>query len=488
MEVFIIALVALFSSASNIDCVDRYDSFFLYKTGRFNDIAQAINFMQPYLPINISSDEMCRRYAVLSDVALEERLPYKSTVLRIAKLDKDDLDKHYEQLDSGRISWLYMCAIDRYRLTQLAPPIIALVECLRQVDNDGARKYLKNQELIITIDLYKQVLGIPSETMTDIESLDFTKFYPTFRETLRNLFSKYFDVDSIIGHASPVPSRAKSSDYKQARRELFRSRRREQSRLTQQRMRLVRSDVMKKYQDDRRERLREQRNILNQPVNNFEELEARRLALQKRALRNEKQRIRRRELRQRRRLMQRQRQREESNEAESDPSFDDRLQMLVGQQERPQVVRLQPMPSEEASQSLPATDPLGSYDPYVYRPFSSNSIPDSAPSNNEMPENLVESLLDLYHSLSADTGLQHLCRNDNTLNEETSGRQVQWDELKSSLSSWEPNSQEEHQFRQELMECAARWDNSDSIIGFLLDEPQTSGASDSLANKSKKYD
>lgn len=478
-------LFVVLSLTGVIDCAkDKYDPSFIYNTGRFVDIAQAINFMQGYLPFPISFEEKCERYAVLSDIALEERIPTKETVLKIAGMSKRNLDEHYEQINKGRRSWLYMCAIDRYRITNLAPPFLELVECLKQIDEEGVRRYLDNEEVIILLNLYKRVIGLQPDVAINISNLDLTRFHPNFRESLKNHFSKYSDIASILGEpeAKRTETATNSSEW---RKEQFKRRRREQSRLTAQRMRMVKPERMKRYNDERRERYREQASRLSQPASTPEELADLAKLKERRDRRNENQRNKRREARERMRLERRR----EWLEKNSEPPLLSRN--LINYDNLMRAVEQEPLPSLRVSsdQSRSSSTPVNSatsapMDPstsYMPRPLSPYASLDSTASTSEMDVHMLDNLIELYHSLPADAELQHMCQDYNDLmNQATGDRQNQWEHFQSTLLSFEPNSIEERQFHEELMECAARWDNSSSILEFLLDEPPTTVAPASL--------
>lgn len=416
---------------------------------------------------------------MLSDIALDEKKPSEATVLRLATVSRYDLDKYYEQIDTDRLNYLYMCAIDRYRVTQLEPPFIELVECLQRVDDDRARNYLENPELIIILGLYKQALGMPSETMVNLADLDLTAFYPSFHETLRNLFSKYFDVDSILGATSADPS----TTQQQSQGGLSRSGRREQTRLTSQRRRLLK--ISKKYEENRHKRMREHRNALLQSAKSPEVLEAEKIVLIQRQNRSEGQVARRRQLRQQKRPS--------SPRAKSEyvgATHDDRRQIPVEQHEDRNAQAQQgiplPMQSGQASQqlsfndstALPSSAALGAHVP---RPGSSSHSLDAyiTYENDQSRDPLADDPSELYDIVPCDAESQHRGRDDsNLLHGVTSGTPRQRDILESPLICFEPNSQDERQFCQELCDYAARWNKSGSIVEFLLDELPASEASE----------
>lgn len=257
------------SLISSIDCEDHDKKPPLIPAKkRFNDVSQAINYMYERLPDDMSMEEKCKRYAVLSLKSLSEKRPYETTVSNVVTMDKNNLDRHYRTIDINRLSGLYMSAIDRYRITQLAPPFIDLVECLSQIDTTAVRSYLTNWELVVILDLYKQVLGLPG--VISLHSLDITNFHSAFWSTLRNLFKQYLNIDRIF--SGTVLKQIKNSmdppeaivgtslsdvEDQRYRKQQFLNRRREQSRLAQQRLRILNQDKREKnrlHQQERRER------------------------------------------------------------------------------------------------------------------------------------------------------------------------------------------------------------------------------------------
>lgn len=234
---------------------------------RFNDVSQAINYISAHLPAAMSMQERCRRYAVLSHLALLEKRPHESTVLKVLNMDEHSLTTHYDAIDVNRVSELYMSAIDRYRITELAPPLIDLVECLRRIESPAVKAYLGNWEMVIIVHLYRQVLGLPHDGL-NLDDVDYTQLHPAFLFALRNLFSQYLDLDTVFAGTPlkaiesstdcPKMIAEASTDDKQHRKEIMLNRRREQSRLAQQRLRLLhqsKRDNNIKYQRARRERM-----------------------------------------------------------------------------------------------------------------------------------------------------------------------------------------------------------------------------------------
>lgn len=293
-----LTFAALSALAGDIDCVRNKDKTPIHPilAERFQDVSRAINYMHKYLPSDMTMDEKCKRYAVLSTKPISEKLPHE-TVTNVIKMNNDDLDRYYNEIDVRRMIWNYMVAIDRYRVTQLAPPFIDIVECLRRIDTNEVRRYLSNPELLVILDLYKQALGLPDTTI-DIRGLNFTKFHHSFRTTIENLFSQSFRTDKISGDTLSDQSNSNDSPYKRSGQLYLR---REQARLTQRRLRIMHSEAFKKYQTDQKRSIRSRDKIaLSQSGITDDVIEAKRLAQEKRDRINEWRRNRRKQLRQKR--------------------------------------------------------------------------------------------------------------------------------------------------------------------------------------------
>lgn len=312
---------------NNIECAsERYRDD---KT-RFNNVAESINYMHKYLHGDMPMEEKCKRYAVLSSRALREKLPYERTAIKVGLMDQQELDKLYHDMGVVNICVSLMSAIDRYRITKLAPPFIELIECLGRINSTVVKRYLSNDELLILLDLYKQVLGLPN-TMIDIQSLNLSQFHPAFATTLKNLFGEYFDIDGIFGHipldpfgprfdtewpwdlntAGPSFVDQRRAELrlcdreKQKSRDLYLYQRRERSRLTQQRLRMMDPEAItarnRRYQEIRRRARQEEQALIVGQAETPEELEVKERALLKREHQNKLRRQRRLELKAERR-------------------------------------------------------------------------------------------------------------------------------------------------------------------------------------------
>lgn len=290
---------------------------------RFNDVAESITYMYNQLSSDMPLEEKCKRYAILSSKALIERLPYQRTALYVATMDESRLNQSYKDMNISQISSALIAAVDRYRITKLERPFIDIIECLKQLNMSSVQEYLKDDELVIILDLYKQVLGLPS-SMIDIKSLDLGQFHPAFASTLKVLFRGRLDSDTILSHIPlnpfvPRSSREQERSHasgsrsgklrqgEQEARDLYLFQRRERSRLTQKRMRMINPDTInernkKYYHQVLKSRRKHEQNLLAASAVEPDETLARQQAHEKRLRQNKLQTERRRKRREEIRL------------------------------------------------------------------------------------------------------------------------------------------------------------------------------------------
>lgn len=255
---------------------------------RFQDITKAISLMHKCLPGHLSTDEKCKRYSVLSIKPITEKVPYE-TALSVAMMESAEVNAHYDELDESQIIWNYMIALDRYRVTQLAPPFLEILECLRRINTAEARRYLDNPEIVLIANLYRRALGLLNESSVDMVRIDFDKFHESFKTTVRNLFRPFFEIDESgnISMRSVSSRDAAVQEGQQIPDQLFY--RREQARVAQHRLRVMHSEALRQYHADRRKiRKMKEQSILAQPELTPAVLEAKRLVQEKRDRINER--------------------------------------------------------------------------------------------------------------------------------------------------------------------------------------------------------
>lgn len=264
-----------------------------YAIRRFRDISEALNYMYEHLPDRMTVDDKCKRYAV----ALAERLPYQKTVSNVMAMDKAELNKSYGKMDIDRIISVYMNAIERYRMTQLAPALIDVVECLKLINLPAVNAYLNHHELVILLDLYKQVLGLPAGEI-DPKNLNPTILGRAFWASLENLFGQNLDIFSQYRQDQQV-------DGQKSRTNPHSSQRRERSRLISLRQRMLDPEGVRKYQNERRRSAIVRKQLmLSQAPDSPEVLQIKRRARERQNKINERQRSRRQQLRDRNHLEQ----------------------------------------------------------------------------------------------------------------------------------------------------------------------------------------
>lgn len=180
--------VSLLSIRIDIECSPLHFDYRL--VGKCHDIPEAVNFLNQSLPVGMPLEERCKRYALLSQIHRQRRLPSRLEIFRLSELPAADVDIRFQAIDDRQLSDFYMTAIDGYRAMELAPPVIELYECLRMFDTSYGAMYLKNPELSFTVDLYRRVLESPDGKI-DLDLVELRNFYPAFQERIRYLFKDY---------------------------------------------------------------------------------------------------------------------------------------------------------------------------------------------------------------------------------------------------------------------------------------------------------
>lgn len=284
----VVVPVALLIINSYIDCTPKEASDDRWR--RCKGISDMTNFMHRSLPADMPTLDRCKKYAVLLSIAATGGMPNQSTVAKLAEENMERVDKLYQTLEISELMNRYMTAIERYRVTKLAPAFLDIVDCLKLMNLPVVNKYLDNEELIIIIDLYKRVLGLPA-TRVDINNLNLYRFHPTYRVSLAYLFNGYFEFDHLVteevpyrpnvrtelaGVAEPtrnldvdqrsplIPEPSEREQKLKAQREHQRKYRqshtyqeRERARLQQQRLRLMKPIMLREQERLRRRRRRE---------------------------------------------------------------------------------------------------------------------------------------------------------------------------------------------------------------------------------------
>lgn len=241
----------------------------------FQDVPEALNYMHRYLPDHLSMDEKCKKFAVLASHTATYLNPSEATVYRVVTTEPDELDRQYAEIDTDRLISLLTNVIDRYRVTQLAPAFVDIVNCLRLIDSPAARAFVHNDELVLIVDLYKRILG-RDDVEVDIDHINLSLFHPAFKDSLNRLFKGYYHADTrqrphiiqLKAGVEPGQDAVESSSRpsKRLSAEEVAYRRRERSRLTQRRLRCLHPDTVReqdrKYHEARRSRIKLQEAII----------------------------------------------------------------------------------------------------------------------------------------------------------------------------------------------------------------------------------
>lgn len=531
-------ILVVLASMNEIQCSSEDDDIYA-ESKRFKDISSALDFIHDELsPDHVPPEEMCRRYAVLLNMAAATGLPYESSVIELIKLDTEQLNEHYREIDTDSLSSLYMKATEKFRASRLSPPFLEIIECLKGIDTPVVKKYLEDQELRIIIDLYRQILGLDSKT-TNSDNIDLTKFHPTFLTTIRNLFEDQLDVDFLLKTTRIRPykpnvnrqlvdsetiaaldawdpqqdleiKRMKQVLRQRSYRERHLIRQREQSRLAQRRMRMLNPEQMRErnrlHKQEQRKRMRETRFELS--ILTPEEKRARRL--EKRRERRRMQRLA--EQQQKQQQLQPNSTSIERLRAEREPYMPPEINqteqqlkrkqyyidLLSGLQQNDQPQQQQhsqepPVPAEPLIEVYRPTLRTASW-PYpreqahytTVRPPANPTI--TSPESND---HILPSIGPPDAFLSP--GLDQLRKNDSQVHlydgsfydfdlgsnhyltdSQARDYQGQFSPM-SAFQSFE-ESEEECQAHKDLINCATQLDNTDTILQLLSDHLQASGA------------
>lgn len=169
---------------------------------RYRDVPEATNFLHESMDDQMPMAERCKRYAVLLKIATSS-VPYEATVAHLARLPEDVLDKHLQKTDIENISSLFMSAIDKYRVLQLNPAFLELIECLGQFNIPAVKTFLQDPELTLIKDSYRELLDKP-DTVLDLDSFDLRAYNPTFRISFRFLFKDHLKDGSSLDEFQPI--------------------------------------------------------------------------------------------------------------------------------------------------------------------------------------------------------------------------------------------------------------------------------------------
>lgn len=511
MILFSLAVAFVASSAiSYINCGSD-DDLEILQYGRLTDmrICESIARMHRYLDMDqdMTPEERCKRYAVL--LYKTDGAPYEATVFSVLKMDEDTLDSQYKEINPGMMSWIYMVSIDRYRITELAPPFLELIKCLRLLDTAYARSYLANGELMVIESLYKKVLGLPDPT-SNVDYLDLRTFNTAFQRNIRDLFSKYLDVDRIgkcgltedqtclrpsaidrsaDDQASTSNKEAVAQEQQPvtARRQTSDNRKRERSRLNQQRLRLFHPNLVRergrRHQRSWNQRKKQKDFIkLRSDDKSDDSKIVRRAIVQKRYREKQRQRqiklLARYDLEKSKPLDQillehlSQREEEQSQQPQTGvpglPSVRARLAPFTAVAPQPRVKK------SRLPKILPPTD----------NPSISSSHPDEPLDNTEalLPDQSLDQFIDSFGETSLDTLLDpdlddYFEVDDYLIDCSIEGEQDHVDDVGSTMNCFEPESEEERRTHQDLIDSGSQVNDSNTVMQIVSDPLRREGSS-----------
>lgn len=240
-------------------CAGSFNNLYADLSLKCDDISEAINYLNDYLPVEITLTAKCKRYAIITSLVKSNGRLHSKSVHQVLSMQEDKLDQAYQDFRAtDRLAALYMTAIDGLRAASIIDrPFFELIECLKRIDSPPAREYLSGEELNLILDLHKQIVESP-DAKIDLDVIyDLKSCYREFVISLLNIFTDNIDYDSPvyrhlvrIGIAEPriatsqsqkpVLSLAEQHKFRREKRlRLTKHRRREMGRLRSQRLEIL---------------------------------------------------------------------------------------------------------------------------------------------------------------------------------------------------------------------------------------------------------
>lgn len=167
---------------------------------RCDDITDALIYLYENLPAQMALIDKCKRYAMMASYLKPMGRLHNKAVSQVLRMPEEKVDQIYEEFVANKqLSALYMTAIDGFRAASiLEPPLLELVDCLKQINDSFSQAYLDEEELRIILTLYQRILESP-ETKIDLSIIPSVhKFRHGFVVSLANLFKDNILHDSII--------------------------------------------------------------------------------------------------------------------------------------------------------------------------------------------------------------------------------------------------------------------------------------------------
>lgn len=206
---------------------------------KLTDVPTAINYIDSMLPDEMTLEEKCKRYAILSRLHAPKSRIHKRPVSLVLNMQDKQVNQEFENMGVDELIESYMTLIDNYRgSSRLAPPFLDLIECLSRIDDPNAEMYLHSPELVLIVKLYKRILERP-DTKIDLREFDLNAYHPAFVVSLRLIFKENLEGE----FAEPSTSDPSQQASRQEPYMITSQRHRELERLRKQRLKILRPEA-----------------------------------------------------------------------------------------------------------------------------------------------------------------------------------------------------------------------------------------------------
>lgn len=251
------AIIAAILSC-NISCSPMYDIKDDEVSSNHHGIPGALNDLHRDLPDQIITESKCKMYAVLLSLIDPRGRNHRPIVSNVLSMNTEELEKRYGKLSRNKVVELYMVAVDSYRsASTLGKPLVELVECMRQINDPIAYMFTHNPELVLILNLYRQILADPAYKI-NLGLINLRLFQPAFIESLKRIFNKHLRDSNNPYSGQNITADASTSI--RTRPLVSSHRHREQERLRKQRLKILRPALKsdKTLRAKRRRLLREE--------------------------------------------------------------------------------------------------------------------------------------------------------------------------------------------------------------------------------------
>lgn len=182
----LLVVVLVISINCRINCSTIDDGEEIIIPAKLRSSIDTLNYFHGLLPEQVGLAEKCKKYAVLLSMIDSVGLLYVTTVEKLSALPEDIISRHHQKMSPKTLSILFMSAIDKYRTSGIAPPFLDLIECLKQINESIAEKYLDDRQLETIIHIYQQVLKSPNKQV-DLNDFNLSVFHKAFQVNLRSI-------------------------------------------------------------------------------------------------------------------------------------------------------------------------------------------------------------------------------------------------------------------------------------------------------------